>query len=328
MKDFVDRHRRDWERLAQLTARARKSLRRLSSEELDELDVLYRKTAAQLALVTSRTRDASLTRYLNDLTAAAHSVIYTPSRPAELRFWQFLSDAFPAAVGRQWRYHTASALLFLGGSILGYAAVMRDPASAYALLPVGELRLPGTAVEQLLEALRSGRDMDGALKFQFASFLFVHNLEVGALAMVTGVLAAVPTCVLMLYNGMVIGAFTMVHHMKGIYLEYWAWILPHGITEIGAIVLCGGIGLQLGKAIVAPGLLERSEALRRAGRECLTTLAGVALMLLLAALIESYLRQSHLSSSSRLFFAGASAVFWTWYFMRVRLRPRPVRAPF
>ncbi len=108
-------------------------------------------------------------------------------------------------------------------------------------------------------------------------------------------LAGVPTVYLLIYNGMLLGAFTALHHRAGIYTDYWAWILPHGVTEISAIVLCGGVGLLLGKSVLSPGELTRTESLRRAGNEAVPVCLGIAGMLVLAAIIESYLRQSHLS---------------------------------
>jgi uncharacterized membrane protein SpoIIM required for sporulation len=136
---------------------------------------------------------------------------------------------------------------------------------------------------------------------------------VGILALATGVLAAVPTIVLMLVNGMILGVFAAIHQEAGIYSEMWAWILPHGITEIGAIILCGGVGLMFGKAVVRPGAMSRDEALLQAGREAALVCCGVAGMLVLAALIESYIRQSNLSTGARLTFAASTALFWAAY---------------
>ena len=122
----------------------------------------------------------------------------------------------------------------------------------------------------------------------------------------------------MIYNGMILGVFVAIHQQAGIDAELWAWILPHGVTEIGAIVLCGGVGLMLGRAVVAPGLLTRTEALQQAG----ITSLGVAGMLFAAAIIESYLRQSHLSTSARLIFAAGSALFWVLFLVHGFLRER------
>jgi uncharacterized membrane protein SpoIIM required for sporulation len=137
-----------------------------------------------------------------------------------------------------------------------------------------------------------------------------------------GVLGGVFTTVLVLYNGMMLGAFVAIHYRAGIQSELWGWILPHGITELLAIVLFGGIGLLFGRAVISPGVLSRAESLKRAGIEAGQTCLGAGAMLVLAALVESYLRQSHLSTISRLAFAGATAVFWTLYFGQGLLRER------
>ena len=49
------------------------------------------------------------------------------------------------------------------------------------------------------------------------------------------------------------------------------------------------------------------------GGEAARTAVGIAGMLLIAALIESFVRQSHLSTRARLICAAATAVFWSLY---------------
>ncbi|MHC4200389.1 MAG: stage II sporulation protein M, partial [Planctomycetota bacterium] len=118
---------------------------------------------------------------------------------------------------------------------------------------------------------------------------------------------------------------TSVYHGSGIHAEYWAWILPHGVTELSAIVLCGGIGLLLGRAVVAPGLSTGEESLRRAGREAASVCLGIGGMLVFAAIVESYLRQSHLPTWARFAFAFATFALWVFYFANGVLRERAER---
>jgi len=317
MSNYISKHKPEWEELEALVARARKSLKGMNAEELARLDVLYRQTTVHLAQVATRTKDISLLNYLNNLTAAAHAVIYLPpKRSASQSALTFITDGFARVVARTWAYHAAAGALMLFGGFLAYLAVWRDPLAAYAIMPAMEMRLPGSSKEQLLEALRHGRSMKSGEKFIFASFLFSHNLKVGLLTMSLGVLAAIPSIILIVYNGMILGAFTAIHHNNGIYAEYWAWILPHGVSELGAIVLCGGIGLMLGRAVVCPGMLSRAESLRLAGQEAVKVAMGVAAMLVLAAVVESYLRQSHLSTGQRFLFAGGTFLLWSMYFLR------------
>jgi len=315
MADFVTRNRPDWEELERLLARGRRSVGRLSPEELNRLDVLYRRVAIHLAQVRTRTRDERLAAYLNQLAAAAHSLIYLPPRQGFLsKIAVFCALGFAECVARNWRAHAISAALLLAGAVLAYHAATRDVLAAYALAMPGDPRLPGTPRERLLQHLHAGQEQGAGAKSFFASFLFTHNLKVGLTAMGLGVLAGVPTVILMLYNGMILGAFLSVYIKAGLGLEVCAWILPHGITELTATVLCGGVGLMLGRAIVSPGLKTRAEALVDAGKEAGRTVVGVAGMLVLAAFIESFVRQSHLTTNQRLIYAALTGLFWVIYF--------------
>jgi uncharacterized membrane protein SpoIIM required for sporulation len=323
MGDFIGRNKQDWDELESLINRARKSVKKLPPEALARLDVLYRRTTVHLSQVQTRTTDVRLARYLNTLTAAAHSLIYLPPKqPALQGMLQFLVEGFGRTIARNWIFHAVSGLLMIAGGLLAYFAGSVDPVALYALLPPGDPRVPGAPREFLLEVLRSGREQGSGLKFVFASFLFQHNLKVGLMAMSLGMLAAVPTIFLMLYNGMILGAFIGVHHQAGIYAEVWAWLLPHGVTELGAIVLCGGMGLQLGWAVIRPGVLTRGDSIKAVAPEVGRTAIGVAIMLVFAAIIESYLRQSHLSTNARFTFAGCSAVFWIVYIAYGQIRER------
>ncbi len=327
MGNFVARNKPDWDELERLVAKAKKKLRRMTPEELSRLDVLYRRTTVHLAQVATRTTDMHLLAYLNALAAAAHSLIYLPPRKS---VWagaaSFLFEGFVRLVARNWKFHAASAALLMGGALLGYFASMHDPLAAYALMMPGDTRTPGATPEQLLDVLHSGRDGGRGGKFVFASFLFSHNLKVGLIAMALGVLAGVPTIILVLYNGMMLGAFVAIHHRAGIVAEVWAWILPHGIPELGAIILFGGVGLMFAQAVVSPGRMTRSAALKRAGVVASQTCLGSGAMLVLAAIVESYLRQSHLSTEARLALAGGMAALFLMLGLYGVLRERMATA--
>lgn len=323
MSGFVKRNRPGWEELEQLVQQVRRAPRSLTPQNLTRLDVLYRRATIHLSQVATRTSDRRLVAYLNDLVGSAHGLIYLPPKQSVLAgLREFLLEGFARVLARHWKAHAVSAGLLFGGALLAYLLSISDPLANYALWPREDVRQPGSTPEQLLEVLRGNRDGSGGEKFAFASFLFVHNLKVGLLAMALGVLAGIPTSLLMIYNGMILGVFVAIHLRAGINAEMWAWILPHGVTEIGAIILCGGIGLILGKAIVSPGLETRTEALRKAGEEAGLTVLGVGGMLCAAAVIESFLRQSHLSTGARLTFAGVSALFWVGFFVHGGVRER------
>ncbi len=313
---YLLRNREAWQELERLVARARKKgPAKLSPEELDRLDRLYRHVTVHLARTASRGDDPVLAGYLNDLAAAAHGVIYAPPRRRPIQgVLTFLITGFPRTVARMGVYHGLAAIIFFAGAVLGFLAPHVDPIAAYAILPAQEVRLPGTPRAELLEHLRSGRDHGGDEKFLFASFLFQHNLSVGILSFAVGILAAAPTALLILYNGMILGTFTFIHTSKGIHAEYWAWILPHAVPELTAIILCGGAGLALGAAVINPGRGDRMRRLAETGRDAVKVFLGVGALLVAAAIIESYLRQSHMETWARLAVAGTLFALLAGYF--------------
>jgi uncharacterized membrane protein SpoIIM required for sporulation len=314
MSTFASRNKQDWEELEALVRRARRWTGSLSSKERERLDALYRQTTVQLARVSTRSNDQVLLTYLNRLAAAAHSVIYLPPRQSIVsRVAEFVAEGFPRAIARNWRAHLLSAVLLISGGLLGYFASMADPVLCHALWPSGDPRQPGASQEQLLSHLRHGREDSNGVKFLMTSFLFQHNLTVAVTAMALGILAAVPTVFLMIFNGMILGVFVAIHHQAGIDAEMWAWILPHGVSELGAIVLCGGVGLMLGRAVVSPGSLSRTQSLINTGREAAVICLGAACMLVAAAFIEGYIRQTSWSTEARLAFAASTAFFWVAY---------------
>lgn len=314
---IMERLERTWSELDGLVKRLhRGGPAGLSAEELGRLDKLYRVSTIQLAQARSRACDPALLRDLNRLVARAHSAVYSPPRGRYVRrIVSFYGTGFARVVARTARFHALALVLFLAGCACGYAVTLQRPLAAYVFSPMLAGRLPGASAEQLQEVLRAGRDQDDNTKLAFASFLFTHNTRVGMAAFAVGVLAGIPTVLLVLYNGAMMGAFLAIHHQKGIISEVHAWLLPHGVTEIGAILLCGGAGLMLGRAVVRPGFQLRGERLKRAGEEALLLVLGVVPMFMAAGFIESFVRQSTLETSERLLFAGGTALFWFLYFL-------------
>lgn len=156
----------------------------------------------------------------------------------------------------------------------------------------------------------------------FASFLFSHNAKIAILCFALGFAAGAPTVYLLFVNGLMLGAMSALYHQRGLSLEFWGWILPHGVTELGAICLCGMAGLAIGHAVVFPGRRTRLENLAIRGREVAVIVIGAVLMLFLAALIEGYFRQLVESTSIRWTVATLILLFWVYYFGFVGRRRR------
>lgn len=312
-----------WRELEGLVERAEKNqLDSLGAEALARLPVLYRATVSSLSVARASVLDTSLLEYLETLAARAYLIVYAPKRTLFEALAPFLGRGFPAAVRSiGWHVAVAAALLLLGGA-LAFALVRADAENYYLFVDAGmaQGRDPTASTEELRETLFSEHGEDGLMTF--AMMLFTHNSGVGILTFGLGLLFGLPVVLLLVYNGMLIGAMTALFHERGLAIEWWSWILPHGVTELTAIVLCGAAGLAIGQRVVFPGRHARSHELAERGRAMGAVVAGAVLMLLLAGFVEGVFRQVVHDLSVRYGMAAGFGLAWLAYFVRAGRRPR------
>jgi uncharacterized membrane protein SpoIIM required for sporulation len=119
---------------------------------------------------------------------------------------------------------------------------------------------------------------------------------------------------LLLYNGLTVGAFLSVFAQAGLGYAAGGWLLIHGVTELFAVILAGAAGLRLGWTLAFPGDATRADAMAAAGRLAATAMAGVIVMLALAGLLEGFGRQLIASTELRYTVAALTGAWWAHYF--------------
>jgi len=274
----------------------------LAFDDLGELGRLYRRHLTRLARLRSRGLDAAGIAHLNALCLRAHTALYVPERkPGGL---VSLVRAVPAAFARTWHVQVLAWALLAGGVVIGAALVTRDAHAVRALVP-GAMCGSSDRLVELVESRAARADFLAreetpvARNAIFGSQLFTHNTQVGVLAFATGLLAGVPTVVLQVYNGIILGAYGAIFFRDPWPVEFLAWILPHGVPELTAITLCAAAGLLLGGAVAVPGRRRRRDAVRDAVAPALALVGTAVPLLLVAALTESFVRESTLSTAAR-----------------------------
>ena len=70
--------------------------------------------------------------------------------------------------------------------------------------------------------------------------------------------------------------------------HFWGLILPHGLLELTAVFVAGGVGLRLFWSWVEPGQLPRAQSLAREGRTAGTVALGLVAVLLVSGVIEAF----------------------------------------
>jgi uncharacterized membrane protein SpoIIM required for sporulation len=294
---------------------------RLDFDGLRELARLYRVKTAELSARRSRTSDQEVIRYLNGLCLRANAYLRPPLRAAGVRAGYWLRD-LPGALGRTLRLQLAAAGLMLIGALLGARLVYEDPRNLSATVPSS--MYPAAALQQLYDsedarkAFLERHDGRPGMNTIFAGNLFANNTRVGLLSLAAGILAALPSVILLIYNGLTLGGFAAVFLRTSTRDTFLLRLIPHAIPELLAIVICSAAGLALGMATLSPGRLGRAAALRAAGRDAVLLLAAAVVLFVVAAFIESFVRESSLSDAVRMAVAAASCLTLALYAVCVR----------
>jgi uncharacterized membrane protein SpoIIM required for sporulation len=315
----------DWARLESILDRVeRKSPKALDDDELFALPVLYRATLSSLSVARATSLDRGMIDYLEGLSLRAYLYIYGIERGIGTRIAQFFLVDWPAAIRAIWIETWVAFALLAAGLAAGYFLVQSDPSWFNALMPGGmaEGRGPEASAKSLKAILYSteGNSFLGP----FAAYLFTHNAQISLLCFALGFAFGIPTMMLVIYNGAMIGALMQVYVAKGLGVELAAWLSIHGTTELYAIVLSAAAGLKIGTAIAFPGAKSRMSAARDAGQLGATAMVGVVIMLGVAGLLEGFARQLVNTEMMRFTIGGTMMVIWLAYFYLLRLAPRGV----
>lgn len=317
---FRAAHEAEWERLDRIVARIEaRSVRAIEDDDLLALPLLYRSALSSLSVARETSLDRALIGYLEQLCTRAYFQIYGVPTSAPRQLARFFAHSWPLAVQSLWRETLVGLALTVVGALVGYLLVASDPAWFDGIIP-GSLahgRDPTASVATLRETLY-GHHQDGLATF--ATALFTHNAQIAIFAFALGFAFAVPTILLVLYNGLMMGAFFALFVPKGLGVGLGGWLIIHGTTEIFAIILAGAAGFRIGAAIAFPGRLSRTDAAVTAGRSAATAMAGAVMMLAVAGLLEGIGRQTVLSDGMRYLIGLTVLAGWLVYFYLPRGR--------
>jgi uncharacterized membrane protein SpoIIM required for sporulation len=308
---FIARHSAEWARLESLARR-----RRLTGPEADEIVVLYRRVATHLALVQSRTPDPALAARLSGLLSRGRAATVGGSRTSG---WSALARGvtvdFPLTVYRAWRWWVGMLVVNLGIAAAMMLWLREHPDRLTRLVSSDNLRQLGDHDFKDYYSEHPAR--------AFAAQVWTNNALVSALALFLGV-TLIGTLYVMWQNTLnlgIVGGAMLGAGKPGV---FFGLILPHGMLELTAVFIAGGIGLRTGWAWVAPGALPRSRALAEAGRATAVAALGLGGVLLVSGVIEAFVTPSGLPTAARIAIGAlAELAFLTYVFVLGR---RGVRA--
>jgi len=266
---------------------------RMGLEDLRRFHLLYERTAADLAKITTFSAEPETRRYLENLVARAYGEIHeTRERRTRLHVVHWFFRTLPQTFRQHARAFYLSLAITLAGCSFGGLAILLDPASKPILMPFPHL-LQDPA-KRVAEEEKARSDRLAGQKTSFSAFLMTHNIRISILTMALGMSWGVGTIVLLFYNGIILGAVGADYVRAGQLKFLLGWLLPHGVVEIPAILIAGQAGLVLAFALVGWG--NRSPLrvrLRIVSGDVVTLIFGVGLLLMWAGIVEAFLSQYH-----------------------------------
>lgn len=293
---FVEQKKPRWDELSKSLDRLRtRGPRSLSRDQLTELGAQYRTLVSDLSYARTQGASTELVSYLNELAGRAHGAVYAAPAARLRGLFRFLSIDFPQLFRSTWRYSLVAAVLFFVGWGVAAYLIVTDPTSAGAWLR--EFVGIGVGVQ--------GHIPDPAL---MSSAIMTNNIKVGILAFAGGVTGGLLTLYYLVFNGLYIGARITVTIPTLGHLKIWSFILPHGLIELTAIFICGGAGLMIGGAIVAPGNHRRADAIKTAAGKAVRLFAGTLPFYVIAGTIEGFISPSVLPPQAKLLFGVLTGI--------------------
>jgi uncharacterized membrane protein SpoIIM required for sporulation len=297
---WLEKRKPHWARLESLLNQsASGGLKSLSRSDLQELSLLYRQTAADLAAIREDRSSVHFSRYINQLLVRAHNTIYAGHRASPLAALSFFWDAYPAAFRRNLRHCTIAVIIFAIAGLVGAILTYQNPDFKVKML--------GPQMVETIDRHQMWTHSIVGIKPLASSAIMTNNMSVGFTTFALGITGGIGTIYMMAFNGLLIGVIGMACWLSGMSLQLWSFVAPHGVLELPAIFIAGGAGLRIAQGLLFPGVLPRRDSLARAGLEAVKLLLGTVPILFIAGIIEAFVSPTGLAIPLK--FSMAAALF-------------------
>ena len=306
---WLEKRKPNWSRLEDLLARSKgRGVSALDHKDLQELGLLYRQTASDLAIAREDITSSQLAAYLNSLLGRTHNLIYMGNKPKVAGIVRFYSETYPRIFRELWPQTLLAFAIFAVTGLAAFILTMRDPTFAHRLL--------GTHMMETIEKREMWTHSIVTIKPLAASSIMTNNLSVAFATFASGITAGVGTVWMMVLNGLLIGVIGAATLQAGMAGQLWTFVVPHGVLELPAIFIAGGAGFEIARGMLFPGLLPRRESLARAGGRAAQLLLGTIPMLIVAGVIEGFLSPSETAAPLKFLFGAVMFAALVTYLMR------------
>lgn len=318
---WLEKRKPYWARLEELVQRSGRGVGALSHNELQELGLLYRQTASDLATVREDITSKQLAAYLNQLLGRSHNLIYMGRKPRVSGIVGFYLETYPREFRKTLPQTLLAFAIFVVAGIAACLVTLHDPGFANRLL--------GPQMMETIEQRKMWTNSIVTIKPLASSGIMTNNLTVAFTTFAMGITGGLGTIWMMMTNGLLIGVIGAATWRAGMALQLWSFVAPHGVLELPAIFIAGGAGLEIARGMLFPGLLPRRESLAQAGGRAAKLIMGTIPLLIVAGVIEGFFSPSNAPVAMKFTLAGVLfSALLAYLFLPRRTETHTARADF
>ncbi len=302
---FLRKNADKWKKFEQL-------LKDTSNDDPDKLADLYIELNADLAYAQANYPGSKTEEYLNQLSVAVHDEIYRSKKEETNRLITFWTRELPELFVSKQKELLYSFIVFSLAIGIGVLSSLNDPSFVRYIMGDAYVNMTISNIDEgdPLAVYKKA----GEMNMFFA--ITINNIRVSFYAFASGLLTSIGVGMVLLNNGIMVGAFVHFFAKYGLIGEALRVIFIHGTLELSAIVIAGAAGFVVGNGFLFPGTYSRKESFIKAGKEGLKMIVGLVPVFIAAGFLESFVtRYTNMPVWLSLFIILSSLAFILYYFV-------------
>ena len=301
-QSFVHRRSQAWNEFAVLVMGSRRRLTKMPIQFLKS----SREITQDLNTAKANGFDPAIIERLNTLVNEGNQILYGQRGWSVKTPVHFLLKTFPQKVRSNWKGILAVFLLFYGLMLFFGLLCFRFPGIAEELVPVYQLaqyeNMYNPESSHFLQPRNVSSDAD------MFGFYIYNNISIAFRTFAGGIFAGFGSLLILCINAATLGIIGGHLIYTGYAKTFISFVIAHGAFELTAVVFSAYSGMLLGYRFFVTNGLSRGASIKKAGQDALPIIAGSALMLFIAAVIEAFWSSKHtLSFTLRI---GAGIAVW------------------
>jgi len=227
---------------------------------------------------------SSTKEYLNNIASSIYISIYKTKKEDKGRIARFFKTEVPEILFNHRNVIYFSLFLFLAFYLIGLFSSAHDETFTRAILSDEYVN----TTQNNIAAGKPFAIYDGMNQVVMFFYIAWNNIRVSLLCLFSGLTAGLGTVYVMLTNGIMVGSFHQMFIAEGYGTKWLFVVMIHGTLELFAIIISGACGFMIANAFLFPKTYTRLVALRMAAKDAVKIMITVALVLIVAAFLESF----------------------------------------